>query len=168
MMPNWEEINAFFNNMERETKAEIKRENAFVRSIENQLMSTCYKCYPEYKQFKASILPRMKIDLHECAISLNEIISYALFTKPENKIKHEIPKINYDLYKDKSDDDELDRGRNKLRVALFETAKKTINKYWPELQDMESEDILSINFSAWVSTGELQTAFIYITQYDEN
>ena len=165
-MINREEAEAFFNNMERDTKQEIKRQNAFVRSLERALFTTCFKCYPEYKINRDYIVSRIKDEAHEAVISINDDLDMLIhsgldesFNTPE--------KFTLD-YKDKEEEtEELFKRSINLKYMCFEKVKEKINKYYPEIVNLKGYEILYLNYSAYCCILNFQEAFIYVTEYEE-
>lgn len=160
-MKDPEEIDDFFNRMEKETEAEIKRQTDFLNTLEVELVDLAFECYPEYKKYRAQIEPDLEEDLHEGALMMTETMDYIINMPEKDRIENTHPtEINYREAAEGEDENEK-RDREFL-YKCHEKVKEVINRYFPEIVDLSGNDIRDINFSAYCSILNFKTAFIYL------
>lgn len=164
-MENEEEMDAFFNSLDEEVEKERKRQDAFLKNLEEELIELSFKCYPEYEGLRNAIIEELKTEAHESALMMSELLDYLVCLKPDDSA--EDPEQYKIPYTDNSDDDEFEKRRTEFKFSCHEKVKEMVTKHFPELADLSGNSIRNINHSAYCSILNFVTAFIYLTSDED-
>jgi hypothetical protein len=165
-MINEEEAEAFFNNQDKELKNAVKREQSFIDDLETQLIKVAFDCYPEFENRKEEIVERIKPDVHEAVIGVNDLLSGYIHLKMEADDERD---GNYNVpYKNEIEFEELYKKREyEFLMKCHEKVKEMITIYYPEFMELSGNTIRQINFMAYCSMLNPVTGFIFVV-YNED
>lgn len=158
-MENEEEMDAFFNSLDKELTDEIKRQDAFINELEHELIELCFKCYPEHEVLRNEIIEELKAEAHESVLMMSELLDYLVCLKPDDS--NENPE-QYEIPKPKIEEDNFSQRKSDFKFGCHEKVKEMVTKHFPELGDLSGNSIRNINHSAYCSILNFVTAFIYL------
>lgn len=164
-MLNPEELDAFFNSMDKELEEEKKRQTLFLNTLEYELIELSFRYYPEHIGLRNEIIEPLKEEAQESALMMTELLDYLVCLKPDDS--KEDPEQYTIPYRKYFEDDEFELRKNEFRLGCHEKVKEMVTRFFPELADLSGNAIRNINHSAYCSILNFVTAFIYLTNYED-
>ncbi len=163
-MENEEETDAFFNALDKELEDEIKRQTAFIKELEHELIELSFKCYPEHEKIRIDIIEELKLEAHESAVMMSELLEFLVYMPSDDS--NENPE-QYTIQKPKIEDDSFLQRKSDFKFSCHEKVKEMVTKHFPELADLSGNSIRNINHSAYCEILNFVTAFIYLTNDED-
>lgn len=183
-----EEIEDFFNRMDKETEAEIARQNNFIAALEKELVDLSIRYFPETEPHKHHFIAELTKEAHYWAVIINEdfdMILYGFgnedfigppdFKVPDRDITEKEKKYLEDTLKNMPAEQheffiklntervKYEAQEHEFKFQCFDKTKELIVQYFPEIVDFSANSIRNINFSTYVSITEFVSGFYYLT-----
>lgn len=163
-MKNEEEMDAFFNSLDKELAEEMQRQDAFIKDLEYELIELSFSCYPEHEAIRNEIAEELKPEAHESAVMMSELLEFLVCMPPDDS--RENPE-QYNIPQPQIEDDSFFKRKQDFKYSCHEKVKEMVTKHFPELADMSGNSIRNVNHSAYCSILNFVTAFIYLTSKEE-
>lgn len=151
MIPDYEEFEELCEKMDQEFADEIKRQEGFMRAVEDSVLKIIYEIHPDYDEVPTNIKTRITKDLHQAAVEINELLDYVLTGKTD---------IDYCM--EASPVREIDETEHPLLKQSYEKAKEKIVKFFPEIYEADSQTLLHINMTCFVSMHLFEEGFNFL------
>ena len=163
-MENEEETDAFFNSLDKELEDEIKRQNAFIKDLEHELIELSFMCYPEYEKLRTDIIEELKLEAHESAVMMSELLDFLVCMPPDDSNENS---QQYTIPKPKIEADNFLQRKSDFKFSCHEKTKEMVTKHFPELAELSGNSIRNINHSAYCEVLNFVTAFIYLANVED-
>ena len=163
-MKNEEEMDAFFNSLDKELADEIKRQDAFIKDLEHELIELSFKCYPEHETLRNEIIEELKSEAHESVLFMSELLDYLVYLRPDDS--NENPE-QYDIPKPEIEGDDFSQRKSDFKYSCHEKVKEMVTKHFSELADLSGNSIRNINHSAYCCILNFVTAFIFLVRNED-
>lgn len=151
MIPDYEEFEELCEKMDQELADEIKRQEGFMRAVEESVLKIIYEIHPDFDEVPTNIKTRITKDLHQAAVEINELLDYVLTGKTD---------IDYGM--GASPVREIDETEHPLLKQSYEKAKEKIVKFFPEIYEADSQTLLHINMTCFVSMHLFEEGFNFL------
>lgn len=163
-MKSEEEMDDFFNSLDEDVKKERERQDAFLKNLEEELIELSFKCYPECEVLRNEIIEDLKLEAHESALMMTELLDYLVCLRPDDSKENS---EQYDIPKPEIEEDIFFKRKQDFKYSCHEKVKEMVTKHFPELADLSGNSIRNINHSAYCSILNFVTAFIYLTSDED-
>lgn len=146
-----EDFMQFFEDSEKELAEEIKRQEGFIKAVEESVLKIIYEIHPDYGEVPKNIKTRISKDLHQAAVEINEYLDYAISELyNSNPYQGEISPVG-----------EISEDRVLLKKC-FEKSKELVIEYFPEIYEANSEVLRMLNLTCFVAMAEFVEGFNFL------
>ena len=182
---NPEEIEAFFNGMDKELAESKRRNEAFIKDLQEELLILPFSYLPQIGEYRAYFIETLIEEAHMFVIEIHENLEHHLYStnkdediptwktpqrsdylSEEEEIALAIKPVSVQTKEFISDMTECVKAQREEREFLFlchDKVKEIIYKHFPEITELSGNAILDINHTAYTAMHLYTVAFYYLT-----
>ena len=155
-----EEFESFFDKLDQELELVKQRQNAFIKDVETQIINHSIIFFPEYAADKPRIEKRLRKELHENVVTINETLDYLL----PNENKNESPNPTENIVPQKH---KFERAELELENALSQSTPPHSQEYIQEMKDCIDEQRTKREFLFYIHNQIMELTFIHFPEIIE-
>lgn len=184
---NAEEINAFFNNQEKELAETKRKHQVFINDLEEELLILPFSYLPQIGKSRARFIEPLKQELHTLLLSINDNLEYHLYPlsnyTDENlcnfkvKQRSDYPSEKEEIEKairsltvqDNESVEEMrqcvlaEREEREFVFLCHDKMKEIIYTHFPGITEISGNALRDLNCITYSRAREYRTAFYYLT-----
>lgn len=176
----------FFQNKERELALAIQQQTAYVQDVETQIINQSFILFPAYEGKKSTITKRLRKELHENVLMLNDTIEDLLLNENQNETANQTEFTLPPLPKFETIEQELEfelskstpphtlefisemkacikeeRTKREFLLAIYNQIMQTTFNHFPKIIDLSGNSIRNINYTAYTIANLHTEGFFY-------